>query len=155
MKKRFVPEALRVSAPRDGKPCPQASALRFCSPPLRYAFPLRSQGWEIPLGLPLLSPLRDADNKKLLDGIGWQHDRGNLLRFLEREGVEPTNNRAERILRPAVIARKVAHFSKDHRGADAFVSFVSIAQTARKKAQQTTSRVLRDLFTGSPHALAR
>ena len=99
--------------------------------------------------------LRDADNQKLLDGIGWQHDRGHLLRFLEREGVEPTNNRAERILRPAVIARKVSHCSKNQRGADAFVAFVSIVQTARKKAQQTTSRALRDLFTRSAPALAR
>ena len=67
----------------------------------------------------------------------------------------PTNNRAERILRPAVIARKVSHCSKNQRGADAYAAFVSIAQTAHKKAQQTTSRALRDLFTCSAPALAR
>ncbi|MGH9619579.1 MAG: IS66 family transposase [Candidatus Acidiferrales bacterium] len=93
--------------------------------------------------------LRDGDNQRLLDGIGWQHDRGHLLRFLETEGVEPTNNRAERILRPAVIARKVSHCSRNQRGAAAFAIFVSLAQTARKKTQgtgRTVSQVLLSLF---------
>ena len=69
---------------------------------------------------------------RLLNGIGGQNDRGHLLRFLSQEGVEPTNNRAERILRPAVIARKVSHCSKNQRGAEAFSAFVSVLQTARK-----------------------
>lgn len=76
--------------------------------------------------------LRDDDNQRLLNGIGTQHDRGHVLRFLSHEGVEPTNNRAERILRPAVIARKVSHCSKNQRGAEAFAAFVSVLQTARK-----------------------
>ena len=86
-------------------------------------------------------------NQRLLDGIGLQHDQGRLLRFLETEGVEPTNNRAERILRPAVIARKVSHCSKNQRGADAFAAFVSLAQTACKSAQQTVSQVFLSLFS--------
>jgi hypothetical protein len=76
--------------------------------------------------------LRDDDNQRLLNGIGGQNDRGHLLRFLSQEGVEPTNNRAERILRPAVIARKVSQCSKNQRGAEAFSVFVSVLQTARK-----------------------
>lgn len=76
--------------------------------------------------------LRDDDNQRLLNGIGGQNDRGHLLRFLFQTGVEPTNNRAERILRPAVIARKVSHCSKNQRGADAFAAFASVLQTARK-----------------------
>ncbi len=75
---------------------------------------------------------QDDDNQRLLNGIGGQNDRGHLLRFLSQEGVEPTNNRAERILRPAVIARKVSHCSKNQRGAEAFSAFVSVLQTARK-----------------------
>lgn len=98
--------------------------------------------------------LRDPDNQRLLDGIGLQHDRGRLLTFLQVEGVEPTNNRAERILRPAVIARKVSHCSKNQRGADAFAAFASIIQTARKTVQQTTTQALRSLFSPIP-ALAR
>ncbi len=61
--------------------------------------------------------LLDRDNQRLLDEIGWHHDRGNLLRFLENPSIEPTNNRAERALRPAVIARKVSQCSKNDEGA--------------------------------------
>lgn len=90
--------------------------------------------------------LRDDDNQRLLDGIGLQHDNGHLLRFLETEGVEPTNNRAERILRPAVIARKVSHCSKNESGAHAFAAFASVVQTIRKKAQETVAQGLLGLF---------
>jgi transposase len=76
--------------------------------------------------------LRDVDNQRLLNGIGEQNDKGRLLRFLFHCGVEPTNNRAERILRPAVIARKLSHCSKNQRGADAFSAFASVIQTVRK-----------------------
>jgi transposase len=76
--------------------------------------------------------LKDKDNQRLLDGIGQQMDRGRILTFLEVPGVEPTNNRAERMLRPAVIARKVSHCSKNERGAYATAAFLSVIQTARK-----------------------
>jgi hypothetical protein len=76
--------------------------------------------------------LRDDDNQRLLDGVGLQHDQGHLLRFLQQEGIEPTNNRAERDLRPAVIARKVSHCSKNETGARAFEAFTSVIQTLRK-----------------------
>lgn len=76
--------------------------------------------------------LRDDDNQRLLNGIGTQMDRGRVLTFLHEPGVEPTNNRAERMLRPAVIARKVSHCSKNERGAHATSVFLSVIQTIRK-----------------------
>jgi hypothetical protein len=76
--------------------------------------------------------LSDKDNQRLLDGVGAQHDRGRVLAFLTGEGIEPTNNRAERDLRPAVIARKVSHCSRNERGARAFEAFTSVLQTIRK-----------------------
>ena len=76
--------------------------------------------------------LKDDDNQRLLNGIGTQMDRDRLLTFLRVPGVEPTNNRAERILRPAVIARKVSHCSKNELGAYATSAFLSVIQTARK-----------------------
>jgi transposase len=76
--------------------------------------------------------LRDEDNQRLLNGVGAQHDRLRVLSFLTEEGVEPTNNRAERDLRPAVIARKVSHCSRNQRGARAFEAFTSVLQTIRK-----------------------
>ena len=75
--------------------------------------------------------LRDPDNQRLPNGAGAQHDRGRLLRFVGEDDVEPTNNRSERDLRPAVIARKVSQCSQNERGARAFEAFTSILQTLR------------------------
>ena len=75
--------------------------------------------------------LSDADNQRLLDGIGKQHDRGRVFLFLEFPEVEPTNNRAERGLRPAVIARKVSQCSKNATGAGIFETMKSITATLK------------------------
>ena len=77
-------------------------------------------------------PLKDPDNRRLLNELGWHHDRGNLLRFLDDPRIEPTNNRAERALRPAVIARKVSQCSKNARGAQTFAAFTSVVRTLAK-----------------------
>ena len=71
--------------------------------------------------------------------LGWHDDRGNLLRFLDDPGIEPTNNRAERALRGAVIARKVSHCSKNEDGADAF----SVAAAGTGSAMRTRPPILR------------
>ncbi len=91
--------------------------------------------------------LPDPDNQRLLDGIGAQHDRGNVLRFLYHPAVEPTNNRSERQLRPGVIARKVSHCSKNERGAEAHAAFVSVIQTAVKNRSRSATESLRILFS--------
>jgi hypothetical protein len=97
--------------------------------------------------------LRDEDNQRLLDGVGLQHDQGHLLRFLQQEGIEPTNNRAERDLRPAVIARKVSHCSKNATGARAFEAFTSVIQTLRKIDPAGIMTELVNLM-GNPPAIA-
>jgi hypothetical protein len=96
----------------------------------------------------LLRPrrLRDPDNQRLLDGIGLQHDRQRVLNFLYNPEVEPTNNRAERALRPAVIARKVSHCSQNERGAEAFAAFTSVARTAVKKGVGTVTEAFHRLI---------
>jgi transposase len=90
--------------------------------------------------------LKDEDNQRLLDGIGLQHDRGRVLLFLHDPAIEPTNNRAERSLRPAVIARKLSHGSKNERGAEAFAGFTSVIQTAAKKPDCSIIDTLQNLF---------
>jgi hypothetical protein len=90
--------------------------------------------------------LRDPDNQRLLDGIGLQHDRQRVLNFLYNPEVEPTNNRAERALRPAVIARKVSHCSQNERGAEAFAAFTSVARTTVKKGVATVTDVFHRLI---------
>jgi hypothetical protein len=90
--------------------------------------------------------LKDDDNQRLLDGIGLQHDRGRVLLFLRDPTIEPTNNRGERSLRPAVIARQLSHGSKNERGAEAFAGFTSVIQTAAKKKGCSIIDTLQNLF---------
>ncbi|MBC7098249.1 transposase [Candidatus Bipolaricaulota bacterium] len=52
----------------------------------------------------------DPDNARLAKRLRKQ--REHLLTFLDIEGVEPTNNRAERALRPAVVVRKTGAATK-------------------------------------------
>ena len=90
--------------------------------------------------------LKDDDNQRLLNGIGMQHDRERVLLFLHDPTIEPTNNRAERSLRPAVIGRKLSHGSKNERGAEAFAGFTSVIQTATKKRVFSIIDTLQDLL---------
>jgi transposase len=76
--------------------------------------------------------LSDRDNQRLLNERGRHHDRGDLLRFLDDPALEPTNNRAERALRPAVIGRKVSQCSKTGDGAEAFAAWTSVVRTLAK-----------------------
>jgi transposase len=94
--------------------------------------------------------LSDRDNQRLLNGVGAQNDRGHLLRFLDQEEVEPTNNQAERDLRPAVIARKVSHCSKNEQGARAFEAFTSVLQTFRKISPCSAATLLARLLEPQP-----
>ena len=73
--------------------------------------------------------LSDRDNQRLLNELGRCHDAGSLVRFLDEPGIEPTNNRAERALRPAVIARKVSQCTKNARGTRAFEVWTSVIGT--------------------------
>ena len=90
--------------------------------------------------------LKDDDNQRLLNGIGVQHDRERVLLFLHDPTIEPTNNRAERSLRPAVISRKLSHGSKNERGAEAFAAFTSVIQTTTKKRTCSIIDTLQNLF---------
>ncbi len=83
--------------------------------------------------------------------FGW----GNRLRFLDDPRIEPTNNRAERALRPAVIARKVSHCSKNTNGANAFAclpcrhrqaAFTSVVQTLAQRGEQSIVEGLYQIF---------
>ncbi|WP_165225595.1 IS66 family transposase [Aquisphaera insulae] len=65
----------------------------------------------------------------MLDGLGGCNDAWSLLRFLDDPSIEPTNNRAERALRPAVIARKVSHCTKTERGTRAFEAWTNVLAT--------------------------
>jgi transposase len=90
--------------------------------------------------------LRDSDNRHLLTVLRRYHQRGDLLRFLEDPSIEPTNNRVERALRPAVIARKVSQCSKNEAGANAFAAFKSVVQTLVKRGADSVVEALLAIF---------
>ena len=58
-------------------------------------------------------------------------DQKGLLTFLRRPGVEPTNNRAERAIRPTVIVRKISGGSRSIEGARAHAVITSVARSHR------------------------
>jgi len=60
-----------------------------------------------------------------------KHDE-HLLRCLSSADVDPTNNRAERALRPAVIARKLSCGNRSRRGQHAWEILASLAATAQQ-----------------------
>jgi transposase len=94
-------------------------------------------------------PMPDPSNQHLLDDLRWRHAHGDLLRFLDDPRIEPTNNRAERALRPAVIARKVSQCSKNQPGADAFAAFASVTRTLIQRGHPPVAGLV-DLFRGAP-----
>jgi len=93
--------------------------------------------------------LADAANQRMLDGLRWHHERGNLLRYLDDPRIEPTNNSSERDLRGAVKARKVSHCSKNLRGAECHSTMLSLGHTIRKRVNDVRSVVKGwvDVFT--------
>ena len=91
----------------------------------------------------------------MLKELGRQHEQGNLLRFLEDPFIEPTNNRGERALRPAVIARKISQCSCNETGARCFEAFNSITRTLVQNGRDAVAGLVdifqeRDPFAASP-----
>lgn len=75
----------------------------------------------------LLSPIKHKDTRRLRRRI-IKHDQ-ELFTFLDNPVVEPTNNRAERELRPLVIMRKVTFGNRSALGALNQAVITSIIQT--------------------------
>jgi hypothetical protein len=65
--------------------------------------------------------------------------RSDILGCLYEPAAEPTNNRAERALRPAVIARKVSCGNKTEAGARCHEILVSVATTCRQRCHEFIS----------------
>jgi transposase len=58
--------------------------------------------------------------------------RGELYTFI-MSGVEPTNNRAEREIRPAVLMRKTSYGNRSEQGAESQAVLMSIIRTCHKQ----------------------
>jgi len=74
--------------------------------------------------------LTDRDNARFANRL--RKHRPHLLRFLYVDSLEPTNNQAERMLRPAVITRKTNGCNRTKSGADTHAILSSVLVTARQ-----------------------
>lgn len=93
--------------------------------------------------------LRDPDNQRLLNEIGKHDDRSSLLRFVDDPHIEPTNNRAERLLRKPVIARKTAQCSRTLTGAAAYAAGASLVATLKRRLEAPFQALI-SLLSGNP-----
>ncbi len=77
--------------------------------------------------------LDDADHevRNLARALFIHFER--LFTFLEQEGVEPTNNVAERILRTAVQWRKISFGNRSRNGEIATARLLTVAQTCKRQ----------------------
>ena len=76
--------------------------------------------------------------------------RAHLLRCLEDPRVEPTNNLAERQLRPAVVARKVSCGNRTERGTESWQALTSVAATCRQRGVSFAELVARAMPISAP-----
>src|SRR5262249_1989268 len=81
-------------------------------------------------------------------------DAGEALwTFARREGVEPTNNAAERALRPAVVWRKISYGSQSEEGLRFVERLASVVGTLRQQGRQVLNylvEAVRAFQHGSP-----
>jgi transposase len=73
----------------------------------------------------------DPENARLVKLL--QKHRSRLLTFLYVDGLEPTNNAAERAIRPAVVVRKISAGNRSSRGARAHAILTSILRTCQQQ----------------------
>ncbi len=94
----------------------------------RRMSPLRKAVREsLELGMEIGDPKTAATCKHLLKG------EAHLWSFLEKEGIEPTNNEAERGLRPAVIWRKISLGTHSEGGMRFVERILTIMATLKKQ----------------------
>src|SRR5262245_37144982 len=87
----------------------------------------------------LAGTFTDPDNARLAKRL--RKHRGSSFTFLYREGVEATNNRADRELRPAVIARKLSAGNRAEAGAETRAVLAGILRTCRRQGKAIVQAV--------------
>jgi hypothetical protein len=90
-------------------------------------------------------PLQYAKAEKLRQRLVGPEQR-LLFTCFRRPGVPPTNNQAERSLRPVVIMRKVIHGTRSKKGLENHSVLRSLVETAKRQDKQP-HRFLFELFT--------
>jgi hypothetical protein len=73
----------------------------------------------------------DPDVNRIADRLTRSME--GLFTFLDKEGIEPTNNQAEREIRPAVIIRKNSLGNRSEKGANCQAVLMSIYRTLKRR----------------------
>lgn len=76
------------------------------------------------------------------------------LIFVDDRRVPPTNNLAERALRPLVVLRKITFGHRSEAGADRMAKLMSVAETARRQGHRA-SDIYFELLTRPPDAVLK
>ena len=79
--------------------------------------------------------------------------KDHLWTFLKVEGIEPTNNTAERTLRPAVIYRKLSLGTQGSKGSRYLERILTVSETCRlqnRNAYEYLIEAMRAKFSGQP-----
>ena len=79
----------------------------------------------------------------------WPH----VFRFLDTEGVEPTNNLAERMIRPVVLWRRTSQGTRTDLGSLEAAAVLTVVQTCRLQARSALAvleEIVRAAWTGGP-----
>jgi transposase len=82
------------------------------------------------LVLTLGGDIREPANRRFANHLRNHHEE--ILRFLDVPRLEPTNNLAEREIRPAVVQRKVSAGNRTEAGAHAHEVLASVSRTAQR-----------------------
>jgi hypothetical protein len=77
----------------------------------------------------------------------------SVLRFLDHDEVDATNNLAEREGRPAVIARKLSAGNRTEEGAETHAVLASVFRTYRRQGRDILEAVVALLRHGPGHVL--
>jgi transposase len=77
---------------------------------------------------------------------------GSLWRFLDTPGIEPTNNAAERALRPAVLWRKCSQGTRTEAGSRYVATVLSVAATCRQQGRRVWE-YLTSAFAAARHGI--
>ena len=93
----------------------------------------------------------DPDNARLAKLL--RKHRGSVLRFLDHDGVDATNNLAEREVRPAVIARKLSAGNRTEAGAETHAVLASVLRTCCRQGRGILEALTALLRHGPDHVL--
>jgi transposase len=89
----------------------------------------------------LQAPRSEPHEEAVRNRLNKQRD--HLFTFLDHNGVDATNNLAERQLRPAVIARKISCGNKTPKGAHTWQILASLAATCAQRATSFIAEIAR------------